>query len=300
MDFILSWNNNETVLSFPVIPNGGITLSRGQDNQTFEGLNGEMQSLGLPQLAKFELSSIFPTKPYPFIRPGASSDGWAYVNTILLARNRRIPFRAIYIDNSGREVFNLPVSLDSFEYSLDRAGDVAYTMQFTEYRFAGNAALELITPTTPQPTAQTQTQAAAAQGDGYTKRYTQSDAVMMARVMYLEARGIQSKTEIACIGWTILNRVDAKFKPSIAAVITAPNQFAYASNAKTVSDHEYNLVDLATDVLTRWSREKSGQANVGRVLPLGYCWYSGNGSHNYFRNKYKGGTRWGYSLPSPY
>lgn len=299
MDFILSYNNNEGVLTFPVIPNGGITLSREQSNETFDGVNHQLQSLGTMELASFELSSIFPNRTYSWARPGSSPDGWSYVRTIEAVRQRRIPFRAIHLDNQGREIFNLPVSVDSFEYALDKAGDVAYTMSCTEYRFANLQAAAQINTDIPTTAAQTSSQASASAGDGYIKQYTSTDAVMMARVMFLEARGIQSKTEIACVGWTILNRVDAGYG-SISAVITAPNQFAYSASASTTSDYGYDLIALATDVLDRWSREKAGQTSVGRVLPKGYLWYAGDGKHNYFRNQYQGGTRWDYSLPSPY
>lgn len=304
MDFILSYNNNEGVLTFPVIPNGGITLSRGQSNETFDGVNHQLQSLGTMDLAGFELSSIFPNRTYSWARPGSSPDGWAYVRTIEAARKRRIPFRAIYLDNGGQEIFNMPVSIDSFEYAQDKAGDVAYTLKCTEYRFANQPVADLpelgaAAGATQGQTAQTSSQASASAGDGYTKRYTSTDAVMMARVMFLEARGIKSKTEIACVGWTILNRVDAGYG-SIQKCITAPNQFAYRASAPTTSGYGYDLIALATDVLDRWSREKAGQAAVGRVLPKGYLWYAGDGKHNYFRNQYKGGTRWTYSLPSPY
>lgn len=306
MDFILSYNNNEGVMTFPVVPNGGITLSRGQGNETFDGVNHQLQSLGNMELRGFELSSIFPNKPYSWIRPGSVADGWSYVRTIEAVRQRRIPFRAIYLDNSGQEIFNMPVSIDSFEYAPDRAGDVSYTLKCTEYRFANQPATELPaiggsagSATQAGQTAQTSSQASASAGDGYTKRYTSTDAVMMARVMFLESRGIKSKTEIACVGWTILNRVDAGYG-SIQKVITAPNQFAYRASASTTSDYGYDLIGLATDVLDRWSREKAGQTGVGRVLPKGYLWYAGDGRHNYFRNQYKGGTRWTYSLPSPY
>ncbi len=125
--------------------------------------------------------------------------------------------------------------------------------------------------------------------------YSEADVQMLAKVAYCEARGIQSKTEIACVMWTILNRVDAGYASTIAGVITAPNQFAYRASAPTVSDHGYDLVALARDVLTRWNAEKNGDTGSGRVLPAGYCWYSGNGSHNYFRNAYSGGTRWNYA-----
>ena len=57
---------------------------------------------------------------------------------------------------------------------------------------------------------------------------------------------------------------------------------------------------LCEDVLTRWYAEKDGEADTGRVLPSDYLWFSGDGKHNYFRNAYKGGETWGWSLPSPY
>lgn len=136
MDFILSYNNNEMVMPFPVVPNGGISLTRAQDNITFDGVNYELQAIGTMNLASFELSSIFPNRPYPWLRPGSVADGWAYVRTIEAARLRRIPFRAIHLDNDGTELFNLPVTVESFEYGRDQAGDVAYTLSCKEYRFA--------------------------------------------------------------------------------------------------------------------------------------------------------------------
>lgn len=309
MDFILSYNNNEGVMVFPVVPNGGVSLGTGQDNISFDGINGELQALGTLDLSTFSIESIFPTRAYPWMRPGSWTDGWRYVETIDAVRKRRIPFRAILLDNAGREIFNLPVSVESFEWGLDQARDISYKLSFREYKFAKAPTVEALpsqanaggtstaqTATTVQTTAQ----AASSAGDGYTKRYTATDATMMAKVMFCEARGIKSKTEVACVGWTILNRVDAGYASSISAVITAKNQFAYRASAPTTSDYGYDLVALATDVLDRWSREKAGQANVGRVLPKDYLWYAGDGKHNYFRNKYKNGTRWNHSLPSPY
>ena len=46
--------------------------------------------------------------------------------------------------------------------------------------------------------------------------------------------------------------------------------------------------------------EKEGNENVGRVLPPHYNWFHGDGRHNHFRNAYKNGTRWDWSLPTPY
>lgn len=125
-------------------------------------------------------------------------------------------------------------------------------------------------------------------------------ATMIAKTIYGEARGTYSITEQACIIWTMLNRVDAGYG-TLEEVITAKYQFAYRSHFPTTDDYGRDLTELAKDVISRWEAEKAGEADVGRVLPQGYLWYSGDGHHNYFRNSYSGSSqRWDYSLPSPY
>lgn len=38
--------------------------------------------------------------------------------------------------------------------------------------------------------------------------YTEQDVIDIAKVLYNECRGVGSKTEQACVAWTILNRAD--------------------------------------------------------------------------------------------
>lgn len=308
MDFTLSYNNKEEVLVFPVVPNGGIQLSRDQDNQSFDGINHELQALGNMKLATFSITSFFPLKRYSFLRPYSSINGWHYVRVIEAVRKRKIPFRALHLDNNGQEVFNLPVTVENFEYWIDQAGDIGYTIDFKEYRFANGSAATLSKPKDAagektQTAAQLNASTGSSSGGTFTKRYTKSDATIIAKIMYGEARGIKSKTEIACIGWCILNRVDAGMGKNIQSVALAANQFYYKAGAPTVSDHGYDLVALATDVLDRWSREKAGQTNVGRVLPKQYKWYAGDGAHNWFYPSWpcKRAQRWNFkSMTSPY
>lgn len=129
---------------------------------------------------------------------------------------------------------------------------------------------------------------------------TETEAIMLAKLIRGEARGIWSQTEQACIVWTVLNRVDAGMYSSVYAAITAPYQFAYNSGASTYDDYGRDLTALARDVLYRWKLERSGQTDVGRVLPAGYCWYSGDGRHNYFRASYYGQGSLYFGLTSPY
>lgn len=321
MDFILSFNNGywygSPQMVFPVVPNGGIQLERSQNNVSFDGVNGEMLSIGEPNLATFSVESIFPTHDYKWRRPGSSSDGWAYVRTIEKVRRERIPFRAVLLDNKGETIFNVPAAVDSFTYYIDQAHDISYSLTFKEYRFAtmdtadlaedplkgiGDAVKNASIGSTNIA------DASASSSEVGTKtpplvRYTNDDVVKMAKTMYGEARGLIKK-EIACVGWCILNRVDdSRFPSTISRVITAKYQFS-GWNAKhpTTSDRGYDLIELARDVCNRWSWEKAGQASVGRVLPPGYCWFKGFSGHNWFRkdNKAQAAGAWDYSWPSPY
>ena len=125
------------------------------------------------------------------------------------------------------------------------------------------------------------------------------DATLIAKTLYGEARGC-SVTEQSAVAWCILNRVDSTgygFGGDIEHVITFPNQFlGYSPNNPVLPE----LYDLAVDVLTRWEREKQGVADVGRVLPREFKWFSGDGGHNWFRDSYSCGNTWGWTLESPY
>lgn len=125
----------------------------------------------------------------------------------------------------------------------------------------------------------------------------QEDINALARTIWGEARGVPSKAEQAAVAWCVLNRVDAGYGDTVLEVVSAPGQFyGYSSNYPLDDD----LVDLAKDVLTRWYREKDGETDVGRTLPPGYYYFSGDGYHNYFRKEYRSSTYWDWSLPDPY
>lgn len=321
MDFILSFNNGywygSPQMIFPVVPNGGVQFERSQNNVSFDGVNGEMLSIGELNLASFSIESIFPLRPYNWTRPGSSSDGWAYVRTIEKIRRERIPFRAVLLDNNGETIFNVPAAVDSFTYYVDQAHDISYSLTFKEYRFATMETADLaadplkgISDAVKNASIGSTniTNASTTVSDAGTKtppltRYTNDDVVKMAKTMYGEARGLP-KVEIACVGWCILNRVDdSRFPSTISGVITQKSQFSgWNANNPTTADGGFSLIDLAKDVCNRWSWEKTGQANVGRVLPAGYCWFKGFSGHNWFRkdNKAQAAGAWDYSLPNPY
>lgn len=129
--------------------------------------------------------------------------------------------------------------------------------------------------------------------------YTDEDVEAIAKLLYAECRGVKSRTEQACVAWVVLNRVDNGFAgETIQGIITYPGQFHPISNVTDPVPED--LYTLAGDVLSRWNSEKNGIENVGRVLPKEYTYFTGDGKHNYFRNAYRGGTVWDFTLESPY
>ena len=121
------------------------------------------------------------------------------------------------------------------------------------------------------------------------------DAELIAQTLYGEYRG-EDLLQQAAVVWCILNRCDA-WDASIKEVVTAPGQFhGYCKSNPVLPE----LYDMAADVMYRWQLEKQGEWNVGRILPSDYLWFGGDGRINHFRNAFKGGTKWDWSMPNPY
>lgn len=116
----------------------------------------------------------------------------------------------------------------------------------------------------------------------YEMYFSEADVVALARMLYGEARGCTVDNQMKCV-WVVLNRVDdARFPDTIIGAVSQPGQFYGYSPNFPVWD---NLYAVALDVLTRWSMEKQG-ADVTRELPDTYCWFTGDGETNHFREGY--------------
>lgn len=134
---------------------------------------------------------------------------------------------------------------------------------------------------------------------GATVRPKETDAECMARMLWGEARGVESTAEKAAVCWVVLNRVDDhKYPDTIQDVIKQAYQFHGYSPNNPVDDE---LLAIAEDVIARWQAEPSCLGNIGRVLPREYTHFFGNGRRNTFFYVDKNGrVDWDWSLPSPY
>ncbi len=107
-----------------------------QHNETYTGLSKDYRRIGTLGLRQYSWDSFFPVgHRYPFMPPEASENGWDYVAFFQRGRERKVPFRMIVLDSGGVSRLNMPCTVDSFEASVRRNGDIAYTISITEYRF---------------------------------------------------------------------------------------------------------------------------------------------------------------------
>lgn len=129
----------------------------------------------------------------------------------------------------------------------------------------------------------------------------EADKLALARMAWGEARGC-STTEQAAVVWCALNRFDSGDPyyadcMTVYDIVTQPGQFCGYDPENPVDP---DILALVEDVLARWMAEKVCVGDVGRVLPVEYLYFTGNGRVNTFRDQYQGGNTWDWSLDSPY
>lgn len=223
--------------------------------------------------------------------------------------NAIVSFYDIGRDHDGMlKRFNKRCSCGAFEYILMGAAlTLIITVIFCLLVVTDRA--ENVSHETSAPQIEIEQQAAEQPATEYAARmYTDADAVALAQMAYGESRGvlplaldgksISPAYQQACSMWVALNRFDAGFEgESIAEIVAAPRQFHGYDPEHPISDE---LLALAYDVLERWQEEKNGAADVGRVLPAEYLFFTGNGDHNNFTVEYGTGIYYTWELPDPY
>lgn len=112
-------------------------------------------------------------------------------------------------------------------------------------------------------------------------------AELAGRAVWGEAGGIQDYAQRAAVVWCACNRADA-WGETLEQVLV-PSQFHGLLIAGDVPEEH---LEVARDVLARWTLEHDGWVDVGRVLPSQYLFFEGDGQHNYFSTEYGGGEYW--------
>lgn len=133
---IFSANNNEQVWVLPHVPPDFPLNEPEQRSTTYEGLSRDYRRIGTMGLRELSWSALLPVgRRYVFMPPESSEDGWGFVDFIRTFRDRKVPFRMIVLDSGGASRLNMPCTVDRFDVTVRRNGDLQYDISVTEYRF---------------------------------------------------------------------------------------------------------------------------------------------------------------------
>ena len=136
--------------------------------------------------------------------------------------------------------------------------------------------------------------------------YSREDAMALAQMAWGEYRPTETpedKQQCAaamwCVCWRQMAGSKAGFRDTIKGVCAQKWQFlGYSATNPVTEEH----LALAEDVLSRYHRYLAGETleEVGAAIPPDYLWFVGNGKVNTFRNAYRGGNTWTWTLGNPY
>lgn len=139
--------------------------------------------------------------------------------------------------------------------------------------------------------------AAEAAQEPETEQETEEEIILLAKMLWGEARGCSTTEQAACV-WVALNRVsDPRWPDTLREVLLQPEQFRGLREDNPATEE---LMALAEDVLSRRARELAGETAVGRVIPEDYFFWAGDGKRNHFRKEYRDTATWSWEMEDPY
>jgi hypothetical protein len=116
-----------------------VKFGQTTNNETFNTLKfGDIKLMGDRGLRTVEWSSFFPVnkKYYNFIESGAELNGQEYVD--FLEEHAEEPFRLV-ITEKYKTIRNMLVTVDTFDYEYNKAGDIEYSLKLEEFPNNANA-----------------------------------------------------------------------------------------------------------------------------------------------------------------
>lgn len=119
-----------TILIIPIVPNN-LKIAYKNDNVVIETLKGKINIPTGSDLTKVSWESFFPTKEYSYAAVGSDTNGWNYVD--FFKSKKKEPFRIVITNDDKKTILNSLVTLDSFETSVDKVGDINYSIAMSEF-----------------------------------------------------------------------------------------------------------------------------------------------------------------------
>lgn len=122
-----------SVFIVPIVPVDTPITSNGVAD-TINSIDKRFRVIDNKDLKKISWSSFFPVdKNYAFIKKGSKANGHLYVAFIELMKRYKLPIRVICTSEKKVPFLNMLASIDEFNYSIDKTGDIQYSITLTEF-----------------------------------------------------------------------------------------------------------------------------------------------------------------------
>lgn len=131
----LSFNNQLEGFELPILPAQIEGSGRGDGAGYDVAKLGKINIIKDRNLYEYNIESIFPAQPYPFITASIVLEPKAYVDYILKWWETKRPIRFVYV-GATMEI-NTPASIEQFDWKevAGAPGDIQFTLGLKEYRF---------------------------------------------------------------------------------------------------------------------------------------------------------------------
>lgn len=140
-DIVLSSDNGKNKVVLPVVPAELPEITCPQNNETFNGVRGDMSVIGTLGLRFVTLDNyLLPASPdkYVFARPYGSKAA-DVINFLIKNQNDFIPIRIAITYEDGSVYLNMACLINNFSYQVDNLGDYHLKLDLTEYRMVNRS-----------------------------------------------------------------------------------------------------------------------------------------------------------------
>ena len=134
-DIVLSVDNFNDRIIFPVVPANLPELETPQSNSNFEGVLVDLTVMGNIKCKQLSWDGLLPSSvsKYPFCRPLGDS-ATRVISFIKQYQAEFVPLRLTITFTNGATYLNMLVVVNNFRYYRDNVGDYHYTIELVEYR----------------------------------------------------------------------------------------------------------------------------------------------------------------------
>jgi len=136
VNIVVSANNNQEVIVFPIVP-PDLAVAQASANEEFNTINaGTLNLIGDIGLRTLTITSSFLLHDFPWKKKGSSMYGWSYVEFFKKWRSKKLPIRIVITTKNNKQWLNMACLVENFTYGPNKAENlINYTLELKEYVF---------------------------------------------------------------------------------------------------------------------------------------------------------------------